>query len=49
MKIIAVRDDRTAENGTNTKLRIISALGRIFDLSGDDIKAELTAKKHYDE
>ncbi len=29
-------------NDTNTKLRIIAALGRLFNLSRDDIKAELT-------
>ncbi len=33
-------------NETNTKLRLISALGRVFGLSTDDIKAELTVDKN---
>jgi hypothetical protein len=32
-------------NDTNTKLRIMAALGRIFNLSADDIKAELTIEQ----
>lgn len=32
-------------NNTNTKLRIVAALGKAFDLSQDEIKAELTAEK----
>lgn len=33
-------------NSTNTKLRIIAGLGKLFALSQDEIKAELTAEKH---
>lgn len=36
-------------NNTNTKLRIIAALGREFNLATDDIKAELTVEKEADE
>ena len=36
-------------NDTNTKLRIINALGTLFGLTQDDIKAELTADKHIEE
>ncbi|QQS19109.1 DUF262 domain-containing protein [Candidatus Saccharibacteria bacterium] len=36
-------------NDTNTKLRIINALGKLFGLTQDDIKAELTADKHIEE
>lgn len=32
-------------NDTNTKLRIVQALGKIFELSADDIKAELSTAK----
>lgn len=34
---------------TNTKLRLIAALGKEFNLATNDIKAELTAKKSTDE
>ncbi len=33
-------------NDTNTKLRIIAAIGKLFDLEQGDIKAELTAEKN---
>jgi hypothetical protein len=36
-------------NNTNTKLRMIAALGKEFNLATDDIKAELTAEKKGDE
>lgn len=36
-------------NNTNTKLRMIAALGKEFNLATDDIKAELTAEKKTDE
>ncbi len=36
-------------NDTNTKLRIVAAIGKIFNLSLDDVKAELTAEKKTDE
>jgi uncharacterized protein with ParB-like and HNH nuclease domain len=36
-------------NDTNTKLRIIAALGKEFNLAADDIKAELTTEKKNDE
>jgi uncharacterized protein with ParB-like and HNH nuclease domain len=36
-------------NDTNTKLRIIAAIGKIFNLATDDIKAELTAEKKTEE
>jgi uncharacterized protein with ParB-like and HNH nuclease domain len=36
-------------NNTNTKLRMIAALGKEFNLATDDIKAELTAEKKDDE
>lgn len=32
-------------NDTNTKLRIVHALGKLFELSSDDIKAELVVEK----
>ena len=32
-------------NDTNTKLRIVHALGKLFELSADDIKAELVVEK----
>jgi uncharacterized protein with ParB-like and HNH nuclease domain len=32
-------------NDTNTKLRIIQSLGRLFKLASDDVKAELVAEK----
>lgn len=34
---------------TNTKLRLIAALGKEFNLATNDIRAELTAKKNTDE
>lgn len=36
-------------NDTNTKLRVIAALGKEFNLASDDVKAELTAEKDADE
>lgn len=36
-------------NDTNTKLRIVSALGKLFNLGIDDVKAELTADKSNEE
>lgn len=36
-------------NDTNTKLRIVSALGQIFNLTSDEVKAELTAEKKTDD
>lgn len=36
-------------NDTNTKLRIIAALGKLFDLSQDDVKAELVPVKNNEE
>lgn len=36
-------------NDTNTKLRIVAALGKIFNLSSDEVKAELTAEKKSEE
>ena len=33
-------------NDTNTKLRVISAIGNMFGLSNDDIKAELAVTKN---
>lgn len=32
-------------NDTNTKLRIVHAMGKLFELSSDDIKAELVVEK----
>ena len=36
-------------NDTNTKLRIIAAMGKIFNLATDEVKAELTAEKKAEE
>ena len=36
-------------NDTNTKLRIVSAFGKIFNLASDEVKAELTAEKKSDD
>jgi len=36
-------------NDTNTKLRVIRELGKLFELASDDVKAELTPEKHLDE
>ena len=36
-------------NDTNTKLRIITAMGKIFNLATDEVKAELTAEKKAEE
>lgn len=36
-------------NDTNTKLRIISAIGKMFGLPQNDVKAELTAEKKTEE
>jgi uncharacterized protein with ParB-like and HNH nuclease domain len=35
-------------NDTNTKLRIVAALGKVFNLAQDDIKAELSTEKRND-
>lgn len=36
-------------NDTNTKLRIVAAFGKIFNLASDEVKAELTAEKKSEE
>lgn len=37
------------KNDTNTKLRIIAALGSMFSLSQGDVKTELTTEKNNEE